>query len=323
MRVIFAGTPAVAVPSLNALHESSDHEVVGVLSRPDAVSGRGRKVVRSEVARRADELGIEVLTPERLSRDGEADPTVLAALERWAPDCAAVVAYGALVPPALLDVPAHGWINLHFSLLPAWRGAAPVQAAVAAGDTTTGATTFRLEAGLDTGPVYGTLTTDIEPTETSGELLDRLAESGSRLLVATLDGIEAGELSPVPQPDHDVSYAPKISVEDARIVWGRPAHIVDRLIRAHTPEPGAWAVIDARDGELRLRVGPLRRGVAGEPGAPESLAPGELAVAKKALYVGTADDVVALTWVVPPGKKQMPAADWARGARLAPGQVLR
>ncbi|GED97911.1 methionyl-tRNA formyltransferase [Gordonia crocea] len=323
MRVLFAGTPAAAVPSLSALHESPDHEVVGVLSRPDAVSGRGRKVSRSEVARRADELGIEVFTPERLVEGGQVVAEVQEQLARWAPDCAAVVAYGALIPPALLVLPAHGWINLHFSLLPAWRGAGPVQAAIAAGDTVTGASTFQLEAGLDTGPVYGTLTTDIGPTDTSGELLGRLADSGARLLVATLDGIEAGELAPVAQPEHDVSYAPKITVDDARIVWDRPAHIVDRLIRAHTPDPGAWALLEAGGAQTRLRVGPLRRNVAGEPAAPASLRPGEVVAAKKAVYVGTADEVVALTWVIPPGKKQMPAADWARGARLDAETVLR
>ncbi len=323
MRLIFAGTPAVAVPSLNALHDSPDHDVVGVLSRPDAVSGRGRKVSRSDVARRADELGIDVFTPERLVRDGEVVPEVLATLNRWAPDCAAVVAYGGLIPPGLLDLPSHGWVNLHFSLLPAWRGAAPVQAAIAAGDTTTGASTFALDAGLDTGPVYGTLTSDIDPAETSGELLGRLAESGARLLVATLDGIAAGELAPVAQPDHDVSHAPKITVEDAHVAWSRPGHIVERLIRAHTPDPGAWSLVEVGGADLRLRLGPVRRSIGGGPGAPESLAPGEVAVGKQAVYVGTADEVVALTWVVPPGKKQMPAADWARGARLAPGQVLR
>lgn len=323
MRVIFAGTPEVAVPSLNALHDSDEHQVVGVLSRPDAVSGRGRKVSRSEVAHRADELGIDVFTPERLHQGGAVDPQVLAVLNRWAPDCAAVVAYGALIPPALLALPTRGWVNLHFSLLPAWRGAAPVQAAIAAGDSVTGASTFQLEAGLDTGPVYGTLTTDITPSETSGHLLGRLAESGARLLVATLDGIEAGELSPVAQPEHDVSFAPKITVDDAHVQWARPAHIVDRLIRAHTPDPGAWTVVDANGIAVRLRIGPVRRGAAGAAGAPDSLAPGELAVGKQAVYVGTADEVVALTWVVPPGKKQMPAADWARGARLAAGTVAR
>ena len=323
MRVLFAGTPAVAVASLNALHDSADHQVVGVLSRPDAEAGRGRKVNRSDVARRADELGIDVFTPARLQVDGSVDPDVLATLNRWAPDCAAVVAYGALIPPALLDLPSHGWINLHFSLLPAWRGAAPVQAAIAAGEDMTGASTFQLEAGLDTGPVFGTLSTDIGPTETSGELLARLADSGARLLVATLDGIEAGELAPVPQPEHDVSYAAKITVDDAHIVWARPAHIVDRLIRAYTPEPGAWAVVESATGPVRLRIGPVRRATSGQPGAPAVLAPGEVAVTKKAVYVGTADEVVALTWVVPPGKKQMPAADWARGARLEAAMVLQ
>ncbi|MFW0790499.1 methionyl-tRNA formyltransferase [Gordonia sp. CPCC 205333] len=308
MRVIFAGTPAPAVPSLQALLDSPNHEVVGVLSRPDAVSGRGKKVTRSPIATIADEHGIEVFTPRRLTDDGVRD-----VLERWAPEVVAVVAYGALVPRALLDLPPHGWINLHFSLLPAWRGAAPVQAAIAAGDTSTGASTFRIEEGLDTGPVFGHVTEVINDTDTSGDLLGRLAQTGAQLLVQTLEGLASQQLSAVPQPDEGVSLAPKITVEQARIRWDLPAHIIDRRIRAYTPAPGSWTEFD----DARIKIGPVAP-VVEEAGIPA----GTLRVTKKAVFVGTSTNPVRLSWVGPPGKKQMAAADWARGARLTDGQVL-
>lgn len=311
MRVVFAGTPEVAVPTLRRLLES-EHEVVGVISRPDAVSGRGRKVSRSPVALAADEAGVEVFAPRRLSDDGVADK-----LTEWNPDVAVVVAYGGLVPPALLELPEHGWINLHFSVLPAWRGAAPVQASIAAGDEFAGATTFLLEEGLDTGPVFGVITERIKPTDTSGDLLGRLAEAGSGLVTTTLDGLAAGALAPVAQPLDGVSHAPKVTVEDARIRWDRPAHIVDRLIRAHTPAPGAWTTLD----DARIKVGPPL-GIAEPDTAQAVLAPGELRVTKREVVVGTAGKPLRLGTVQPPGKKPMAAADWARGARLIDGQVL-
>lgn len=313
MRIVFAGTPEVAVPSLQRLLESPDHEVVGVISRPDAVAGRGRKVSRSPIAELADANGIEVITPRRMS-----DAEVAEALARWQPDVGAVVAYGGLIPPDVLEIPPHGWINLHFSVLPAWRGAAPVQAAIAAGDETTGASTFLLEKGLDTGPVYGVLTETIRPTDTSGDLLDRLADAGSTLLVSTLDGIAAGALSPVPQPADGVSHAPKVEVDDARVRWDLPAHLLDRRIRAHTPAPGAWTTL----GDARVKVGPVGLVGSDDPSAPKDLAPGRVVVTKKVVFVGTATDPVRLGWVQPPGKKQMPATDWARGARLDEETVL-
>ena len=313
MRIVFAGTPEVAVPSLQRLLESPDHEVVGVISRPDAVAGRGRKVSRSPIAELADANGIEVITPRRMS-----DADVAEALARWQPDVGAVVAYGGLIPPDVLEIPPHGWINLHFSVLPAWRGAAPVQAAIAAGDETTGASTFLLEKGLDTGPVYGVLTETIRPTDTSGELLDRLADAGSMLLVSTLDGIAAGALSSVPQPADGVSHAPKVEVDDARVRWDLPAHLLDRRIRAHTPAPGAWTTL----GDARVKVGPVGLVGSDDPSAPKDLAPGRVVVTKKVVFVGTATDPVRLGWVQPPGKKQMPATDWARGARLDEETVL-
>lgn len=312
MRIVFAGTPEVAVPSLRRLIESPAHEVVGVIARPDAVSGRGRTVRRAPVAELADTHGIPVLTPRRLS-----DPGVAETLAAWAPDIGAVVAYGGLVPPSLLEMPTHGWVNLHFSVLPAWRGAAPVQAAIAAGDPTTGASTFRLEVGLDTGPVYGVLTETIRATDTSGDLLDRLAVSGAGLLADTLSGIEAGHLVGVPQSADGVSHAPKVEVDDARIRWDLPAHLIDRRVRAHTPAPGAWTTM----GEVRLKLGPVTVAEA-DPRAPASLMPGAIHLAKKAVFVGTGTVPVILGSVQPPGKKAMAATDWARGARLDEGSVL-
>lgn len=309
MRVVFAGTPEVAVPSLTLLLESPQHEVVGVISRPDAVSGRGRKVSRSPVATVADEHGIEVITPRRLGDAGVTDT-----LRTWRPDCGAVVAYGGLVPPDLLELPRHGWINLHFSVLPAWRGAGPVQAAIAAGDEFSGASTFRLEEGLDTGPVFGVITERITDTDTSGDLLGRLSETGAQLLVSTLDGIADGSLHPTPQSHDGISHAPKVDVDDAHIRWDLPAHILDRRIRAHTPSPGAWTTLDG----VRIKVGPVRP--ESEPAA--AIPPGHLVVTKKTVSVGTASGPVRLGQVQPPGKKPMPAADWARGARLTDGTVL-
>ncbi|WP_214408278.1 methionyl-tRNA formyltransferase [Pseudonocardia lacus] len=311
MRLVFAGTPAPAVPSLRALLDSPRHDVVAVVTRPDAPKGRGRRTARSPVGQLADEAGVPVLTPRRPS-----EPEFLARLRELAPDCCPVVAYGALVPRAALDVPAHGWVNLHFSLLPAWRGAAPVQAALRAGDEVTGATTFLLEEGLDTGPTYGVVTEAVRPTDTAGELLDRLAESGARLLVATLDGIADGTLEARPQPADGVSHAPKVSVDDARVDWAAPAVAVDRLVRSVTPEPGAWTTFRGE----RLGIGPV------EP-VPDAealeLKPGRLDVTKRRLLVGTATGPLRLGEVRPQGKRAMPAPDWARGARIESGEVLR
>ncbi|MEV0718401.1 methionyl-tRNA formyltransferase, partial [Asanoa sp. NPDC050611] len=238
---------------------------------------------------------------------GAANPRIQERLRALAPDCVPVVAYGALVPPSALEIPRHGWINLHFSLLPAWRGAAPVQHAVLHGDEITGASVFELEAGLDTGPVYGTLTDEIRPTDTSGDLLERLAGSGAGLLVAVLDAIEAGTARAEPQPADGVSLAPKLTVEDAMVRWDEPAFAVDRRIRACTPAPGAWTTFR----EDRVKLGPVRP-VANAP----ALKPGDLLVEKSGVYVGTATTPVALGEVRAAGKRAMPAADWARGARV-------
>ncbi|WP_028814059.1 methionyl-tRNA formyltransferase [Streptomyces flavidovirens] len=310
MKLVFAGTPEVAVPALDALIASDRHEVVAVVTRPDAPAGRGRRLVASPVAARAEEAGIEVLKPAR-----PRDEDFLARLREIAPDCCPVVAYGALLPKAALDIPAKGWVNLHFSLLPAWRGAAPVQHAILAGDEVTGASTFLIEEGLDSGPVYGVLTEQVRPTDTSGDLLTRLAFAGSGLLAATMDGIEDGTLHAVPQPAEGITLAPKITVEDAQIDWAAPALRVDRVVRGCTPAPGAWTLF--RGERLKLvAVKPLPERT--DPG----LAPGELAASKKNVYAGTGSHPVELLWVQPQGKKPMLAADWARGVRIAPGEHL-
>ncbi|ALE77727.1 methionyl-tRNA formyltransferase [Pseudonocardia alni] len=303
MRLLFAGTPDPAVPSLRALLEHPGHEVVAVLTRPDAPAGRGRRLTRSPVGELADAAGVPVLTPAKPS-----DPEFLDTLRALAPDCAPVVAYGALLPRPVLDVPVHGWVNLHFSLLPAWRGAAPVQSAIRHGDDVTGATTFRLEEGMDTGPTYGLVTETVGATDTAGDLLGRLAESGARLLAATLDGIADGTLTAVPQPTEGVSLAPKVTTADARADFTTPAAALDRLIRSVTPEPGAWCGF--RDD--RLGLGPVRPLRTGEV----ELAPGELRVERRRVLAGTATVPVELGEVKPKGKRFMPAPDWARGARI-------
>jgi methionyl-tRNA formyltransferase len=323
VRLVFAGTPEVAVPSLDALSGSS-HDVVAVLTRPDARAGRGRSVVASPVKERALALGLEVLTPSRPS-----DPQFLGRLRELAPDVCPIVAYGGLIPVSALTIPTHGWINLHFSLLPAWRGAAPVQHAIMAGDEVTGATTFLVEQGLDTGPTFGVLTEAIKPTDTSGDLLVRLAQAGAGLFVATLDALESGDLHAVPQPAEGVSLAPKISVEDARINWGTPALAVDRHIRGCTPAPGAWTTF--RGERLKLHPvtlastasviengGAVAHGEVIEKG--DVIGPGEVAATKRAVHVGTASGAVQLGTVQPHGKKPMAAADWARGVRIEPGE---
>jgi methionyl-tRNA formyltransferase len=308
MRLAFAGTPAAAVPTLRALLDAPKHEVVAVITRPAAPAGRGRRTIASPVAELAAEAGVAVLTPRR-----PADPDFLAALAELGIDCCPVVAYGALLPPAALSVPSHGWVNLHFSLLPAWRGAAPVQHALLRGDEVTGASTFLIEAGLDTGPVYGVVTESIRPDDTAGALLDRLAISGAGLMVATMDGIADGSLVAVPQSSEGVSLAPKVTVDDARVDWQAPGRHVDRLIRACTPAPGAWTTFRGD----RLKLGPVRPA----PDAP-TLAPGELRATKAETFAGTGSHPVVLGEVQPQGKQRMPATDWARGVRPAEGDVL-
>ncbi len=308
MRLVFAGTPQTAVPVLDALL-ASRHEVAAVVTRPDAPAGRGRKVESSPVAARAAAAGLEVLTPARAR-----DPEFLARLREIGPDCCPVAAYGALLPQAALDIPPHGWVNLHFSILPAWRGAAPVQHALLHGDDVTGASTFEIVKELDAGPVYGVLTEPVRPDDTTGTLLGRLAHAGAELLVATLDGIEDGTVHAVPQPAEGVTFAPKINPDDARVDWKLPAHVVDRQIRACTPDPGAWTEVDG----TRLKLGPVSLDAPDAPDlAPDApdLAPGELLAGRHAVFAGTGSGPVRLGDVQAPGKRRMTAPDWARGLR--------
>jgi methionyl-tRNA formyltransferase len=307
MRLVFAGTPLTAIPSLDALLASS-HSVVAVLTRPDAQAGRGRKMAASAVAERGRQAGIEVLQPRRLS-----DPAFLARLREIAPDCCPVVAYGNLIPDAALAIPRLGWVNLHFSVLPAWRGAAPVQHAILHGDEITGATTFRLVSELDAGPVFGVVTEPVGPDDTAGDLLGRLGAAGAQLLVATLDGIESGELEARPQRADDVSHAPKLNRSDARVNWKQPGQAVNRLIRACTPAPGAWTTL----GGAVVKLGPVRRPATHDDFAWPDLGPGEVTVRGAGVFAGTGTTAVQLGEVQPEGKRRMAAADWARGLRSA------
>lgn len=310
MRLIFAGTPEPAVVALRRLLDS-EHEIAAVLTRPDAPKGRGRTLHPSPVSTLAQDKGIEVLTPSTLKAGTEDGDAIRARLRELAPDAVPVVAYGNLIPADLLDVPAHGWVNLHFSLLPAWRGAAPVQAAIRAGDEVTGATTFRIDEGLDTGGVLATVEEEIRGTDTADDLLTRLAHSGADLLTATMDGLADGSLTPRPQ-EGEASHVGKITTQDARIDWTAPAEVVDRHIRAVTPGPGAWTML----GDQRLKLGPVT--LAGTA----DLAPGELKVEKNRVSAGTGDGDVVFGGLQPPGKKMMDAADWGRGLQEMEGLVV-
>lgn len=303
VKLVFAGTPDIALPVLEALI-ASRHEVVAVVTRPDAPVGRGRRLEASPVAKRAKELGLEVLKPLKAS-----DPYFQDRLKQLEPDCCPVVAFGAILPETALVIPKHGWVNLHFSVLPAWRGAAPVQRSIMAGDEVTGASVFRIVAELDAGPMFGLLTERIRDTDTAGDLLERLAQHGAGLLVDALDHIEDGDIEAHPQTEQGLSYAPKLTVDDARVDWTRPAFAVDRQIRGCTPAPGAWTMLNGE----RFKLGPV------VIGTESTLAPGQIAITKKTVAVGTATTDVILGEVQPHGKKPMAAADWGRGVTLDNG----
>jgi methionyl-tRNA formyltransferase len=311
MRLLFAGTPAAAVPALTELIAADGHEVVAVLTRPPAPAGRGRRVEMSPVGLAAEAAGIEVLSPP-----GPSDAAFLARLAELDVDCAPVVAYGALLREPALGMPRRGWVNLHFSLLPAWRGAAPVQHAILHGDEFTGASTFQIGPGLDDGPVFGVLTERVQPADTAGDLLARLAQAGAGLLRITLDGIEDGSLRPVPQLSDGVSLAPKLTTQDAFIDFTQSATAVSRRSRACSPAPGAWTWFRGE----RIKLGPIGPAPAAEsatdPGA------GRLSAIKGGVLVSTATLPVMLSSVQSPGRRPIPAADWFRGARPADGDVL-
>lgn len=295
MRIIFAGTPETAIPSL--LRLADDHEIIAVLTRAPAPVGRKQTLTKSPVHVAAEEMGIEVLTPRTLR-----DPEIQAAIDNLAPDAVAVVAYGLIIPPELLDVPTHGWINLHYSLLPRWRGAAPVQHAIAAGDQVTGTATFLIEEGLDTGPVFDLQEHSID-NRTAGELLTALSDSGAEQLAQTFRELETGTATATPQSG-EPTHAPQLSSKMAKIDWNLPAASIDAIIRGFTPEPGPWTNLDG----LRVKVGPVV--VTEESG----LEPGEIQGGKRVL-VGTGTTAVELTDVAPAGKRHMRAIDWLRGIK--------
>lgn len=306
MRLLFAGTPEAALPSLRTLLDSH-HEVVGVLSRADAPSGRGRRLRPSPVKALAEEAGVPVLTPSGLR-----DPDVQQQLRELAPDVAPVVAYGNLVPRAALEIPAHGWINVHFSMLPAWRGAAPAQRAVLAGQQETGLTVFRLEEGLDTGDVITARSETIGEHETSGELLERLAVSGAELLLEAVDALEAGTATFTAQDHAAATHAAKLSTGEARIDWELPAEQVSAHIRGMSPDPGAWTTLDG--GRMKILGVEEPPQVASEL----SLGPGQLLATRRHLLAGTGTSPLALAALAPAGRRPMRAPDWARGASLSP-----
>jgi methionyl-tRNA formyltransferase len=301
MRLVFAGTPAPAVPSLRRL-AASGHDIVAVITRRDAPLGRKRVLTPSPVAAAADELGLPVIRADRL------DAEVTARIAALEPDLGVIVAYGGLVREPLLSTPAHGWINLHFSLLPRWRGAAPVQHALMAGDVRTGASVFQLVAELDAGDVFGELAFDIPPAATAGELLAALAEDGAGLLAEVVEEIGAGSATARAQQG-EPTYAAKLGDDDGRIRWDEPADAVLGRIRGVTPEPGAHTTVDG----TRLKV----LAVASAPEDAPRPAPGVLALHGKQVIAGTASTPIALEMIQPAGKGAMRAADWWRGLRDA------
>ncbi|WP_271983872.1 methionyl-tRNA formyltransferase [Pseudoclavibacter terrae] len=308
MRLVFAGTPITAVPSLDALVDDG-HEIVAVLTRDDAKVGRSRALTPSPVAARAHELGLHVIKSNRMTPEVTAELTALGA------ELGVIVAYGALIDAATLTAPSLGWVNLHFSLLPDLRGAAPAQRAVMRGDTTTGMTIFQLTAGLDEGPVFAVQRSPIAEDETAGELLERLAGEGAEFLAETVRAIGSGTLSAEPQTG-EATFAPKLGKHDSAIDWAAPLDVVDAHIRGVSPEPGAVAQVDGQP----LRILRVAR-PDGKTDAP-ALSPGQLCAVGREVFVGTGTSPLQLLSVQPAGKKPMPARDWLRGRRDAATLVL-
>ena len=299
MRVLFAGTPASAVPVLEYLL-SSEHEVVAVLTRPPAKSGRGRKLTPSPVAQLAERSGIKVYTPSSL-KDAQQRPD----FAQMQVDVAVVVAYGLLIPKDLLEVFPYGWLNLHYSLLPKWRGASPVQHSRIAGEEITGVSIFKIDEGMDTGPIYAVDPIRVAPQTTADLLLQRLTDSGIKLLPHVLKALEGGTPKAHPQSSQGVSYAPLLSKADAQIPWNKEAGAVLDMICAFTSQPGAWTVLP--DGK-RITIYPAI-GMKDH----NTLAPGQVQITKHEVTVGTATNDVKLTFVTPAGKKEMAADAWGRG----------
>ncbi len=300
LRIVFAGSPAAAVPSLRALIDGP-HEVVVVVTREDSRQGRKKILTPTPVAQEADAAGLRVIRTNRL----EPVANELMALE---PDLGVIVAYGGLVREPLLSAPRLGWINLHFSLLPRWRGAAPVQRAIIAGDQETGAAVFQLVPELDAGDVFATESTTIGRNQTAGHLLDSLATSGAALLVGVVDGLADGTARATPQRG-EPTLAPKLTLEDGRLDWSQDAGAVDARIRGVTPEPGAFTSID--DERLKVRAAAIAHDV-------PRLDPGRIEERGGRVFAGTGTTPIELVEVQPAGKRAMPAADWWRGRDGSP-----
>lgn len=296
MRIVFAGSPAAAVPSLTALAHSA-HTIAAVITREDSPQGRKGVLTPTAVATAAEELGLPVIRANRLTDAVTAEVSALKV------DLGVIVAYGGLVREPLLSTPRLGWINLHFSLLPRWRGAAPVQHAIIAGDDHTGATVFQLVPELDAGDIFGQLSEPIGRMQSAGSLLQHLSEVGAPLVVNVVDSLEDGSARAVPQ-EGDVTLAPKLSLEDGRIDWTRDALEVHNRVRGVTPEPGAFTML----GEDRLKV--IATAIAHDEA---SLPPGRIELRGKAVLVGTSTEPIELVTVHPAGRKAMDAAAWWRG----------
>ena len=326
LRLLFAGTPEAAVPSLRAFAADSRFEVAAALTRPDAPTGRGRKLTPSPVKAAALDLSIPVI--ESKPRDAG----FLDDLSALHVDIAAVIAYGNILPKSALDAVPLGWFNLHFSNLPKWRGAAPVQRAIWAGDATAGADVFKVGEGLDDGPVIASISVKLSGRETSGELLELLATQGAPMYVDALAAVGEGTVIYTPQAQSGIEYAHKITVEDAHIDVTAPAEAVDRQIRACTPNPGAWVELHATgftsevaeaSEAITLHVLRAQPANPNQPNVPRELKPGQIVTGKKNVWIGTATAPLELLEVKAQGKKAMRAADWARGARLGETAYLR
>jgi methionyl-tRNA formyltransferase len=300
LRIAVAATPEVAIPSLDALL-ASNHELLSVITQPDRPSGRGQSLTESTVSRWANENGIEAHKPERDSNF----QTLLSNV-----DLLITIGYGVILPKQVFELPRYGSLNLHFSLLPRWRGAAPVQRAIEAGDLVSGVTVFALDEGMDTGPIYTQNRFALDPDITSDELFVELAELGAEALLHTLDLIESG-VKPTPQQDHGATRALKLSKEEGLLDWSQSADVISSKVRAFTSQPGTWS--NFRGSVLKIDT-PITSEI--------QLEPGVLLIEKKKLYVGTATTALEIGYITPSGKTRMPASQWANGARLVAGDLF-
>ncbi|MDX8406824.1 MAG: methionyl-tRNA formyltransferase [Mariprofundaceae bacterium] len=314
IRVVFAGTPGFSEPCLQALMQADGIEVVGVVSQPDRKAGRGMKLTPSAVKQTALDAGIDVITPEGLVTDGAAEASALAWLQDKQPDVLVVVAFGMLLPAPWLEVPKIAPLNVHASLLPRWRGAAPIERSLLAGDERTGVCIMRMEEGLDTGPVYARREIPITPTTLGSDLWFALAPLGAQLLLDTLPDIVAGNCQPEAQPQEGVTYAKKIRNEERIIDWQQPAEAIDRLVRCFSPRPGARTMLNGK----WLKI------IAGQPlSGKQSAKCGSIVHVADTLDVACGQgSIYRIRELQPEGKKPMTAADFLRGANLKPGDLL-